>query len=130
MATIFHKECGGNLLIDLREGMLTLCDFSIQKSGLRLERLLLDKKTNKIPSVFNCQSCGSEGLSVEDVQVVCSYCSKGFTEPKDINYFPIVGGFYCTKCAKKHLKPKDTEGKKRITSVLSNISLVNSRRRM
>lgn len=130
MTTIFHKDCGGTLLIDVQAGMSTLCDFSVQKTGLRLERLLLNKKTNKIPSVFNCQSCDSVGLSVDDVQVLCSYCSKGFDDPKDINYYPIIGGFYCTKCVKAHLKDKDVIGKKRITSVLSNISLTSAKRRM
>lgn len=128
MPAIYHKDCGGSLLVDVSKGVTTLCDFSVQKTGLRIERLQLGKKKSKISSVFCCQTCGDGDLGIDDIQILCSYCSSTVTDLTDVNYYPTVGGFYCKKCAKRRLNSKDRAGEKRTKSVLSNISLATTRR--
>lgn len=132
MTTIFHKNCGGTLLVNIKSGLEMLCDFSIQKTGLRVERLQVSRNKGKIkiPTVFNCQSCDEIEIDMDNIQILCSYCNNAPKTFVNINYYPLIGSFFCNNCAKKHLKDEEIVGKKKIEAILSNISLIPAKKRM
>ncbi len=129
MAMVIHKKCGGNILTNITKGMLAYSTFSVQKTGLKMERLSLQQASKKIEPKFYCSSCQTDDLEKEDLQVLCDYCGGRIRSLKTTIYFPALGGFYCTLCQKKHIKTeKDRKGKKTASSLFSNISLVTKRR--
>ena len=128
MTIVIHKGCGGNVLADVTSGISALGDFSVQKTGIRVERIKLGRITTKIKPKFYCLSCQEGKITQEELQILCNYCGERTGTMEKSLFFPALGGFYCKKCQKKHVKTtEDKKGKKTALSLFSNISLISSR---
>lgn len=97
---MFHRNCGGNLLIQLNDIVSLTGEIFLSREGIKVNRVFINYKENRQDACkIVCESCTKTIDPKMEISIQCNNCGKKI-HSINLHTPDKSGGMFCSSCFK------------------------------